>query len=99
MNIAYFSFPFVVGNQNFSECQTGFSPSYTNKRCAQFVKADKTLVMPVDFQSMMIKYNKGNNSTMCYRYFDVFSIGVYAWKIQLLPLPPCLQPPDKPKLV
>jgi hypothetical protein len=48
------------------KCQPAQTPSATNKRCQQMKKQLGEDVMPKAGESLMIMYNKGKKSTICY---------------------------------
>ena len=57
-------FPYIYEGQEFNQCYNASSPSSKNRRCKQF-ELDKGH-LPKKGESLMIKYNKGRRSTVCY---------------------------------
>ena len=66
--------PFYYNGKLFHGCITNMSsPSAGNKRCQQFKLAKGDEAMPKKGESLMIQFNRGKRSTICYHQGTVVS--------------------------
>ena len=59
-------FPYIYEGKLYKHCLKSPSPSSKNRRCKQFEQDKGYSAMPKKGESLMIKYNRGRRSTVCY---------------------------------
>ena len=59
-------FPYIYEGNLLRHCLKSPSPSSKNRRCKQFEQDKGYSAMPKKGESLMIKYNRGRRSTVCY---------------------------------